>query len=311
MPSLSLKASINYPFIGGGSVGPSYDPDAQAWFSAVEATGSTITATNKTAFNTAFLSLKSNNIWDKIAQGCFFVGIDGANPLTGAFTPFKTPAGITPTNTNFTTSDYNRLTGILSDGDVDIASTKRINTNINNVFPYSEENPLFPIYDRHLLLYNTRNDLINSQQVGSMYQSLENYFNYRINSTQTGNWTMTNNSASQFISNLLYIPNGGRGFAGIQYADLGNASIAYFLESNYLKFLQAGVPTRYNPTTASGAPFTDVEEPIFINSLGAGGAKRIAYYSLGLALPDSVGDSGLTTVQTYDTIMNTLLSSLV
>jgi hypothetical protein len=311
MPSLSLKASINYPFIGGGSVSPSYDPDAQAWFSAVEATGSTITSTNKTAFNTAFLSLKSNNIWDKIAQGCFFVGIDGADPLTGAFTPFKTPAGITPTNVDFTTSDYNRLTGILSDGGFNIPSTKFILPNIVNIFPFEEANPLFPIFDRHLLLYNTRNDLINEIQVGSMYGSTENYFTYRLNSTQTGVWRMANNTDSEFVDKLLYIQNGGRGFAGIQFLVSDNPSAAYFFESNYLNFLNLGVPTRYNPPNPPGVPFTDSTDRIAINSSGLGGEKRIAYYSLGLALPDSVGDSGLTTVQTYDAIMNTLLSSLV
>ena len=313
MPSLALKASINYPFIGGSSGPPPYvwvDPDGQDWYNRVVSSGCSITNANQSAFDTAFLALKSNNIWNKITQGCFFVGIDGANPLAGAFTPFKSPSGITPTNTNFTSEDYNRLTGILSDGGINITSTKYINTNINNVFPYYEENPLFPIFDRHLLLYNTRNDLVDALDVGTIYDSNENFFQFKLSVANTSaNWEMNNNQGYDdlFAEERLYIQNGSRGFAGIQYNDTGTPSIAYFFENNYLKFNPAA--ERYNPKTAI-VPFTDLSDEVVINGFGTGGKKRIAYYSLGLALPDTANNSGLSTVQAYNTIINNLLSSL-
>ena len=56
--------------------GPSYDPDAAAWLSAVADNGGTITGNlssgNKKAFNNAFLSLKSTSstkggsLWSRI-----------------------------------------------------------------------------------------------------------------------------------------------------------------------------------------------------------------------------------------------------
>lgn len=112
MPSLSLKASINCPIIGGTS-GPSYDPDASAWFSAVEATGANFGAspasitTNKAAFNTAFLSLKSAGIWNSIQQACFLVG---PSTLAGALVNIKLTGN--PVNYNFTSANYNKLTGL-------------------------------------------------------------------------------------------------------------------------------------------------------------------------------------------------------
>jgi len=114
MPSLALKASINYPFVGPS--GPSYDPDASAWFSAVEATGANFGASpesissNKTAFNTAFLSLKSNGIWSSIRQACFLVG---PSTLAGALVNIKLTGN--PVNYNFTSAYYNKLTGLIGD----------------------------------------------------------------------------------------------------------------------------------------------------------------------------------------------------
>jgi len=112
MPSLSLKASINCPIIGGSSGSP-YDPDAFAWFNAVEATGANFGASsesissNKTAFNTAFLSLKSAGIWSAIRQACFLVG---PSTLAGALVNIKLTGN--PVNYNFTSEFYNKLTGL-------------------------------------------------------------------------------------------------------------------------------------------------------------------------------------------------------
>jgi hypothetical protein len=132
MPSLSLKASINYPFIGGSS-GPSYDPDASAWFTAVEATGANFgsspasISTNKTAFNTAFLSLKSNGIWSTIQQACFLVG---PSTLAGALVNIKLTGN--PVNYNFTSANYNKLTGLIGSTTGGSNTTRYLDTLLND-----------------------------------------------------------------------------------------------------------------------------------------------------------------------------------
>jgi hypothetical protein len=119
-----------YPIIFGGALvrGPSYDADALAWFSAVEATGANFGASpesitsNKAAFNTAFLSLKSDGIWNSIRQACFLVG---PSTVAGALVNIKLSGN--PTNNNFASGDYNRLTGLKGNG-----SNKYLNTNISD-----------------------------------------------------------------------------------------------------------------------------------------------------------------------------------
>lgn len=101
-----------YPF-SNVIVEEQYDPDAQAWFDAVEATGANFGASpdsissNKSAFNTAFLSLKSAGIWDSIRQACFFVG---PSTLAGALVNIKLTGN--PVNYNFTSEYYSRLIGL-------------------------------------------------------------------------------------------------------------------------------------------------------------------------------------------------------
>jgi hypothetical protein len=54
--------------------GPSYDPDAQAVITAIEATGATLTATQKNACNQLILDLKSFGIWTKSKAIYGFLG---------------------------------------------------------------------------------------------------------------------------------------------------------------------------------------------------------------------------------------------
>jgi hypothetical protein len=130
MPSLALKASINCPFVGPS--GPSYDPDAADWFTRVESAGGAITLDNKTAFNTAFLSLKativvnsvSATLWDHVGVGYFLMGQESFT--NGLFVPFVGngfnytnygPIAWNPaTNFNYVSGDYNKVTGLIGDG---------------------------------------------------------------------------------------------------------------------------------------------------------------------------------------------------
>jgi hypothetical protein len=131
MPSLALKASINFPFIGAS--GPSSDPDALAWFSAVEATGANFGSSpasitsNKAAFNTAFLSLKSAGIWNSIRQACFLVG---PSTLAGALVNIKLTGN--PVNYNFTSEHYNKLQGLIGSLDTGSNDTRYLDTLLND-----------------------------------------------------------------------------------------------------------------------------------------------------------------------------------
>jgi hypothetical protein len=129
VPNLALKASINCPFVGPS--GPSYDPDAADWFNRVASAGGTITDDNKTAFNTAFLSLKSTlarestaTLWDHVGVGYFLMGQESFT--NGLFVPFVGngfnytnygPIAWNPaTNFNYVSGDYNKVTGLIGDG---------------------------------------------------------------------------------------------------------------------------------------------------------------------------------------------------
>jgi len=129
--------------ISGGS-GPSYDPDAATYFSAVAANGGTITGNltsgNKKAFNEAFLSLKYTNssvigkkLWDLIKQGYFFLGQEenpsqaGTLASDALFVPFKGSlySGI---GTNVGFSSYSKTQGLFAgDPDAVFIDTKATN----------------------------------------------------------------------------------------------------------------------------------------------------------------------------------------
>ena len=49
-----------------GTSGPTYDTDAQAFFTAVEGGGDTLTTTEKAAVNTLVVDLKADSIWSKL-----------------------------------------------------------------------------------------------------------------------------------------------------------------------------------------------------------------------------------------------------
>jgi hypothetical protein len=99
-----------------------FDPDAKAYILAVEAAdGQTLESGVKKAYNTFVKGCKSDGIWNAIKASCI---LSGARTLSGALVPLK---GTAPTNFNFVSSDYNRKTGLVSNG-----TTKYLNSNRNN-----------------------------------------------------------------------------------------------------------------------------------------------------------------------------------
>jgi hypothetical protein len=122
MPSLSLKASINYPFIGASGPSPYTwsDADGLNWYNRVVGVGGSITNANQAVFDTAFQSMKANaNVWAKINQGYFFIGQQAFG--TGLFVPFynsNAGSGVQPlytspaTNVNIISSSYSKQVGL-------------------------------------------------------------------------------------------------------------------------------------------------------------------------------------------------------
>ena len=99
-----------------------FDPDAATYIAAVEsADGQTLEEGVKQAIDGFVTGCKADGIWDAIKASCILAG---ARTLNGALVPL---VGDAPTNFNFVSADYDRVTGLKGDG-----STKYLNANRNN-----------------------------------------------------------------------------------------------------------------------------------------------------------------------------------
>jgi hypothetical protein len=125
--------------IGSLSVKNTYDPDALAYLTAVEAAdGQALENSVKIAINTFVVGCKTDGNWSAIRASCILAG---ARTLSGALVPL---AGNAPTNTNFVSGDYSRKTGLLGNG-----SSKTLLTF------YQNTDSIFATSDRHLSCYVT------------------------------------------------------------------------------------------------------------------------------------------------------------
>ena len=111
-------------WIGTGrfAAAPAYDPDAQAYITAVEAADTQALEVGvRDAINAFVVGCKADGIWAAIKASCILAG---ARTLAGALVPL---VGTAPTNYNFVAGDYDRETGLKGDG-----STKYLDSNRNN-----------------------------------------------------------------------------------------------------------------------------------------------------------------------------------
>jgi hypothetical protein len=99
------------------------DADARAYIAAVEAAdGSKLENKTRKAIDDFVKGLKSDSIWAAVKASCILAG---ARTLSGALTPLK---GSAPTNIGpFVSGDYNRKTGLVSNG-----TSKYLLANRNN-----------------------------------------------------------------------------------------------------------------------------------------------------------------------------------
>ena len=104
---------------GPSNSAPAFDPDAAAYIAAVEAADEQeLEPGVKQAIDGFVTGCKSDGIWDAIKASCILAG---ARTLNGCLVPLTGPA---PTNFNFVSADYDRVTGLKGDG-----STKYLNSN--------------------------------------------------------------------------------------------------------------------------------------------------------------------------------------
>jgi hypothetical protein len=128
------KVSIKKQNLGGGKLNlnlyTASDPDARAYISAVETVdGQPLEYRVKKAINDLIIGCKTDGTWTAIKSACLLAG---PRTLNGILVPL---VGSAPTNVNFTTSDYDRKTGLKGDG-----STKYLNSNrANNADPQNSK----------------------------------------------------------------------------------------------------------------------------------------------------------------------------
>jgi hypothetical protein len=194
MPSLALKASINYPFFG-ESAGPApytwVDPDGQDWYTRVVSSGGSITNANQAAFDTAFQSLKStngndgNSLWSHVSQGYWFIGQESLTD--GLMVPFYRSDvsggaevwGQNATNNNFTT--YTKTDGLVGDG-LTTGVTTTINNNNNTDWPvingrmgyvYLSNTTLFPSKKFNPFGSSTASRAFDMQATGGQFSGID------------------------------------------------------------------------------------------------------------------------------------------
>jgi hypothetical protein len=284
------------------SSGPSYDTDAAAYFTAVASAGGTITTANKTAFNTAFLSMKSttlydgSSLWSKIGQGYFFIGQETSS-LTGLVVPFKgTYNSSNAVNNNFTS--YSKTAGLAGNG-----SSTYIDTGINN-----NNNSVWPVSDRFGYVYmnpnNTSNGILTPFGTNTSNASLPRRFELSVlMSTGVGSGKAYNCSASTPTpANLGNIGGSVGGWGILSSRASGGQANCYFGSSGYEFACNNGTPL-----TASL-----VSGNIIIGG-GAGssfGSQNTMFAAFGEGIYGMGNGFDFQSFTALDSIVSTLISSL-
>lgn len=295
------------------SSGPSYDPDAIVYFTAVAANGGTITTANKTAFNNAFLSLKSTNandgfsLWSHINQGYFFFGQESYS--NGLFVPFyntNSGSGLQPITTSPATPNGSAFTYTKTGGLVFDSSTNNIDTGINNsntgAWP-TTTNSVGPSNYRHGYVYITNTAaqtyIAPFGQASTLPRSFQVQYGY--NSNNVSGRYFTDAATSVVLSNT-YIPGGNTADGGWGINQPISAGGAY---TN----LVTGTNKAYN--VISGTPQT----ASLVNSNILIGQANGAVYSGGNFLAATFGcgfnNSSSSDFTLLDNIIATLKAALV
>jgi len=234
--------------------------EAQDYINRIYAAGSSIDTTAANAINDFVTGCQNDGIWDSIKACCILCG---ANSLAGALVPL---VGATPTNNNFVSSDYDRLTGLKGDG-----NTKSLDSNrANNADPQD---------DNHNAIYHSANAGVGGFQLTAGNAATGSNAILR----STGTLQVRNRTAagtnSAFGTTL--------GFKGISRS--ASADYTYRVGS-----------TDYTASSVSQTPFNG-NVILFSDGNTGYGSDRLAFYSIGesldLALLDNRVSALITAIQ--------------
>jgi len=246
---------------------PPYDSTAAAYIAAVEAAdGQALESSIKTAYNDFIVGCKSDGIWSAIKASCILAG---ARTLSGALVPL---VGTAPTNFNFVSGDYNRKTGLLSNG-----STKFLNTNRNNNSD--------PQNSKHISCWVSQRIASNASN-GSMLIGTHN--------NQFGRTFFGVNVGTPPTSIIHGVNMNGNSSVTPAAANTGLHGLSRSSSANY-SVISAGVTG-----TASAASVTPYSQNIGVFG-SVGGHRvtaRISFYSVGESLSLSTFNSRVSTLMT-------------
>ena len=165
-------------YYGSSLVAVPVDFDAINYISAVEAAdGQPLEEGVKQNIKDFVTGCKLDGIWDAIKVSCILAG---ARTLNGALVPLKGPA---PTNFNFVSGDYNRVTGLKGDG-----STKYLDSN--------RANDADPQNNNHNAVYTTEASTDTSAYIGNTRVKQERSENHIFDNVGDGNTGFRNRSGS-------------------------------------------------------------------------------------------------------------------
>lgn len=259
--------------IGSLSVKNTYDPDALAYLTAVEAAdGQSLENSVKIAINTFVVGCKDDGIWNAIVACCIMAG---ARTHTGALVPLK---GNAPTNNNFVSGDYSRKLGLLGN-DTD----KYLATGYNN-----NDTTNFPQNDSHISCYVSASQTDSSGILIGGINSLGNRLSLHYNSIT--NIATRNRSGSASTVTLAPI-----GFQGNTRNNSSNFTRRFTTTGGMSESVVGG--TSGTPTTELLGVFASGVPSLFSNA-------RMSFYSIGKSLTLSSLDSRITTLMTT---LNSLL----
>jgi hypothetical protein len=237
------------------------DPDATDYFARIVSAGSTISSNNQAAVNAFIVGCKADGIWAAIKAACFLAGPDD---LTGALVPL---VGTAPTNVggNFVSGDYNRTTGLLSDG-----STKYLDSNRNNNAD--------PQDNSHLSIYRTAAGFDSGTQIIAGSANLLGRRVILFNATEINvriSERTTNDSTPAIVTNQTGFIGGSR-----------NLSASYTIRGNGAN--KTETKTSESPASSNIA--------IFALPAGTNHTRsRLSFYSIGESLDLAALDARLAT----------------
>jgi len=264
------------------SPGTGYDPDAQAYITAVEAAdGESLETAVKGAINTFVVGCKTDGIWTAIQASCILAG---ARTLEGALVPL---VGTAPTNNNFVTANYDRKTGLLGSGDT--APQRYLGTNRNN--------NVDPQNNQHMCVYASTAATTSGSGVYAVYIGAGNNGSGSNNIgrlVSNGGFYLRSQTSTNNNPLSTTYPGSSTGFLGMNRSSSAN----YIFRVN---------GTNVTFTQTSQVPYSG---QIYVFWNGIPGAEvfynngRIAFYSTGTSLGLSLLDARVNTlISTYASVI--------